>query len=266
MLTSAGLGLIVGVILALTGAGGGILAVPLLVFGADLSLAQAGPIALLAVGMAAVLGAALGLRAGIVRYKAAMLVATAGVLLSPLGLWLAHRTDNRWLSVLFALILLFVAYKTFRQAGRRPEPGGFEVDAQSCIRDAGSGRFIWTTRCARALTGAGMAAGLLSGLLGVGGGFVLVPALQRYTDLDIRAIVATSLAIIALVSSSAVVASALAGTMHWAVAVPFTAGALIGMFGGRLVSSRLAGPHLQIGFAAVAAIVAVGMIVKAVTA
>ena len=64
VLISVGLGLIVGVILGLTGAGGGILAVPLLVFGVGLSVAEAGPIGLLAVGMAAALGAGLGLKAG----------------------------------------------------------------------------------------------------------------------------------------------------------------------------------------------------------
>lgn len=72
MLINAGLGVIVGLILALTGAGGGILAVPLLMVGAQLTLPQAAPIALLAVGMAAALGAALGLKAGIVRYKASL--------------------------------------------------------------------------------------------------------------------------------------------------------------------------------------------------
>lgn len=80
------LGLVVGVILALTGAAGGILAVPLLVFGLQMSVAQAGPIGLLAVGTAAVLGAILGLREGIVRYRAALPIAGTGMLLSPLGL------------------------------------------------------------------------------------------------------------------------------------------------------------------------------------
>jgi len=61
MLTSLCLGLAIGITLALTGAGGGILAVPLLVFGAHQTAAQAGPISLLAVGMAAALGAVLGL-------------------------------------------------------------------------------------------------------------------------------------------------------------------------------------------------------------
>lgn len=258
-----GLGLVVGMILALTGAGGGILAVPLLVFGAQLGVAQAGPIGLLAVGMAATLGAVLGLREGIVRYRAAMLIAAAGMVLSPLGLWLAHRLDNRWLSVLFALILLLVALRTFRQATRPAVAIPADLDSPyPCKRNGGSGRFVWTSACVRALVLSGTVAGLLSGLLGVGGGFVMVPALQRYTDLPMQSIVATSLAVIALVSVTGVLASAATGGMTWSVALPFSAGALAGMLGGRTVATRLAGPHLQIGFAGISAAVAVGMILK----
>ncbi len=263
MLISAGLGLIVGIILALTGAGGGILAVPLLVFGVGLRLAEAGPIGLLAVGMAAALGAGLGLIAGTVRYKAALLMAGTGMLISPFGIWLADRVDNRWLSILFALVLLLVAYRAFRQAQPRGEEPPRER-TPPCILDTESGRFVWTARCARTLALSGTVAGFLSGLLGVGGGFVLVPVLQRYTDLAMQAVVATSLAVIALVSVSGVVSGALAGNLNWKIAVPFCAGSLAGMMGGRLISSRLAGPQLQYGFAAVSALVAVGMIGKSI--
>jgi uncharacterized membrane protein YfcA len=139
MLTSLLPGLVVGLILALTGAGGGILAVPLLVFGTSIGMAEAGPIGLMAVGMAAALGAILGLKAGIVRYRAAMLIALAGMLLSPLGLWIARQVDNRWLSVLFGLTLLYVAAKTFGQAAN-PAPAATAARAAACVRDTGSGR------------------------------------------------------------------------------------------------------------------------------
>ncbi|HGM8047834.1 TPA: TSUP family transporter, partial [Pseudomonas aeruginosa] len=72
MVIEFGLGLLVGIVLALTGAGGGILTVPLLVFVMGLGLPQAAPIGLLAVGLAAWVGAVIGLREGIVRYKAAV--------------------------------------------------------------------------------------------------------------------------------------------------------------------------------------------------
>ena len=68
------------------------------------------------VGLAAALGAAVGLKAGIVRYRAALLMSVTGMLLSPFGVWLVHRLDNRWLSILFSIILFFIAYRTFRQA------------------------------------------------------------------------------------------------------------------------------------------------------
>ena len=109
MITIILLGLLVGVILALTGAGGGILAVPLLIFVLGLEVADAAPVGLLAVGLAASLGAAMGLRDGIVRYKAALLVAAAGMLCSPIGLWVAQRLPNRPLMGIFALVLMYVA-------------------------------------------------------------------------------------------------------------------------------------------------------------
>lgn len=264
MLTSLALGLAVGLILALTGAGGGILAVPLLMFGTHIGVAQAGPIGLMAVGMAAALGAFLGLRIGVVRYRAALLVAVTGMLFSPAGLWLAHRIDNRWLSVLFAATLLYVAFNTFRKA-RGVQAGAPEAGPRPpvCVRGADTGRFIWTRPCARALTLSGSIAGLLSGLLGVGGGFVMVPALRRYTDLAMQSAVATSLAVIALISASGVVASAASGTLAWGIALPFSAGALAGMLGGRTLSNRLSSAHLNRAFASVSVVVALGMIAKA---
>ena len=265
MMSSVGLGLIVGVIMALTGAGGGILAVPLLIFGAHLGVAEAGPIGLLAVGMAAALGAVLGLKAGMVRYRAALLIAGTGMVLSPAGLWLAHRTDNRWLSILFALIMLFVGLRTFRRAGKDGSNFPHRLSAPPpCVRNEASGRFIWTSRCSRLLALSGGVAGLLSGLLGVGGGFVVVPALQRYTDLEMDSIVPTSLAVIALVSATGVTSSALAGQLHWSVALPFALGSIAGMVGGRQVARRLAGAQIQKGFATVSVVVAAGMIAKAI--
>jgi uncharacterized membrane protein YfcA len=263
MLPDLLLGFVVGVILALTGAGGGILAVPLLVFGAGLGVAAAGPIGLLAVGMAAALGAVLGLKAGIVRYKAALLTAISGMLFSPVGLWAAHHTDNRWLTALFAATLFYVAVKMIRQSlhknaveakpsGRRPP----------CVLSPDTGKFIWTSPCALALALSGMAAGFLSGLLGVGGGFVMVPALQRCTDLSMKSVVATSLAVIALVSATGVVSSALSGHLNMTIALPFAGGALLGMLAGRTVANRISGPRMQQGFGAVSACVAIGMLIK----
>ncbi|MGZ5200429.1 MAG: sulfite exporter TauE/SafE family protein [Telluria sp.] len=258
-MTALLLGLVVGIILALTGAGGGILAVPLLVFGAGIGMAAAAPIGLMAVGMAAALGALLGLKDGIVRYRAALLIAAAGMLLSPFGLLLARTIDNHWLSLLFAAVLLYVGVRAI--VGQRSQPVARGA-GYPCARDAATGRFVWTAPCARALALSGALAGLLSGLLGVGGGFVMVPALNRYTDLAMQSVVATSLAVIALVSAAGVIASALAGQVAWPVALPFCGGALGGMLGGRMLAGRLGGSHLQAGFGAVACLVALALALK----
>ncbi len=258
------LGFTVGIILALTGAGGGILAVPLLVFGAGLGMADAGPIGLMAVGLAATLGAILGLRNGTVRYKAALLIAGAGIVCSPLGLWLAQRTPNQPLSIVFAAVLLYVALRTFKKT--LPTTSLDAVDTgpiPPCKMDDTRGKLSWNAPCAWALALSGMLAGSLSGLLGVGGGFVMVPALQRYTNLSAQSVVATSLAVISLVSMSGVVASAVTGHLQWAVALPFSGGAVLGMLAGRQLAAGLAGPQLQRAFAIVSALVAVALLVRA---
>ncbi|MEB0135151.1 sulfite exporter TauE/SafE family protein [Actimicrobium sp. CCC2.4] len=264
MITILLLGITVGIILALTGAGGGILAVPLLVFGAGLGMAETGPIGLLAVGLAATLGALLGLRNKTVRYKAALLIAGVGIVCSPFGLWLAQRTPNRPLTIVFAAVLLYVAFRTFMKT--RPATSTrvpLTTPVPPCMLDDTRGKLSWTAPCAWSLALSGMAAGLLSGLLGVGGGFVMVPALQRYTNLSAQSVVATSLAVISLVSMSGVIASAVTGHLQWAVAIPFSVGAVLGMLAGRQLAARLAGPQLQRSFALVSAVVALALLVRA---
>jgi len=259
---SIGLGAIVGVILALTGAGGAILAVPLLIFALHLDVAQAAPIALLAVGLSAAAGAAVGLRAGIVRYRAALLMAAVGMLASPAGIWLAHRIPSAPLTIIFAGVLAFVAWRMFTQNALSAAHGTQPNPATPCRIGEHSGRFIWNAACARALALSGLGAGFLSGLLGVGGGFVVVPALKRASNAPVQGIVATSLAVIALVSASGVAASAIAGNLDWQLGLPFASGAMLGMFAGRSLSSRLNGPGLQKLFALVVGAVAAGMVVK----
>lgn len=264
-LAGFGLGAVVGLILALTGAGGGILAVPLLVFGLHLSITQAAPVGLIAVGAASVFGAALGLREGIVRYRAAALIGVTGMLLAPLGVQLARLVPNPPLTAAFACVLGWVALRTWRQSrrGAVDHLDGAQTRSQlPCVVEPDAQRLTWTTPCAWALAGTGAVAGLLSGLLGVGGGFVIVPSLSRYTNLATRSIVATSLAVIALVSAGGVAAAAWQGAVDWHLAVPFAAGAIAAMLAGRQLAARLAGKRLQQSFAAISAAVAVLMLAR----
>lgn len=257
-------GLLVGLVLALTGAGGAIIGVPLLVFGLHMSVAQAGPVGLLAVTLAASVGALLGLRTRTLRYKAAGLMAASGAVASPFGLWLAHRVPDRPLGAVFALVLVAVAWRMLLQASRDLR-GVAPPAAKSppCRLDPVIGKLHWDWACARTLVLAGGAAGFLSGLLGVGGGFILVPTLVAMSDLPMKSVVATSMGVVALVSLVGVVNAGLAGVMPWAVAWPFAAGALTGLLGGRWFASRLAGPRLQQGFALLSLGIAATLLVRA---
>ncbi len=149
-MVEVGLGLLVGLVLALTGAGGGILTVPLLIFVVGLELHQAAPIGLMAVGLAAWVGAVIGLRDGIVRYKAA-LMACCGVLLAPVGVWLAARVEHDVLAVVFALVMFWVAFRAFR----RPPNDDSNPRAVPCRLNPQTGRFHWTSRCAATVAASG---------------------------------------------------------------------------------------------------------------
>lgn len=256
------MGAFVGFVLALTGAGGGILAVPLLVFGLHLQMSAAAPVGLLAVGMAAALGAALGLRDGIVRYRAAVLIGGAGMLMAPLGVRLARSVPNAPLMAAFALVLAWVAWRSMR-APRSASPSSATAQAPVCAMNAATGRLSLRAPCTLALAGTGVLSGMLSGLLGVGGGFVIVPMLSRISNVPMRSTVATSLAVIALVSVGGVFGAVTQNTMAWAVALPFTAGAVAALLAGRLVSARLAGPRLQQAFGVVAGGVALMLLARA---
>ncbi len=266
MLTAA-LGVLVGLVLALTGAGGGVLSVPLLVFALHLNLNQAGPVGLLAIALSAGIGAGLGLREKVVRYRAATVMASFGMATAPLGLWLAQRVANRPLAILFAIVLAGTSMRMLIQAQRdlhvarhgSRAPG---ENVPACELDQVSGRLIWTLPCARAMAAAGTLSGFLSGLLGVGGGFVIVPALRMVTNLPMRSIVATSLAVITLVSLAGAATATVMGSMPWATAWPFALGAAAGLLGGRLIAKQLAGPHLQLIFALVGFLVAALMVLR----
>jgi uncharacterized protein len=267
MMGTLALGLLVGLVMALTGAGGGVLAVPLLVFTTGLSVQEVSPIGLLAVGLAASLGAVLGLRAGEVRYKAAALMGCVGLLLSPVGFWVARQVDTKALGLAFSVVLLWVAFNAFRGAANTEmhevdAPPDSEKSKCPCIRSTETGKFIWTWPCARALVFSGALAGFLSGLLGVGGGFVLVPALQRFTNLSIQSVTVTSLAVIAIVSTFGVLNSIGAGVFNYKVGTTFAAAALFGMLGGRFISNKMPGAQLKRAFGVMSVILACLMIFK----
>jgi len=250
----------VGLVLALTGAGGGVLAVPLLVLVLHWPLAQAAPAALLAVGLAAALAAAQGLRQGEVRWRAALLMGGMGMLGAPVGVAWGHALPAGPLLLAFALLMCWLAWRQW------PRPTSTAAPASStlppCVLDPRHGRLHWTSPCVRAIAGTGLLSGLLSGLIGVGGGFVIVPALRRHTDLALRQVQLTSLAVIALVAVSGVATAALHGQVHWPEALPFAGGAMLAMLLGRRMANRLSADNSQRLFAIACASVALVLMAK----
>ncbi len=267
------LGLAVGLVLGLTGAGGSILAVPLLMWGLDWTLVQAAPVALIAVAAASAFGTLAAWDVAYIRYRAAMLMALASLLTAPLGLLAAAALPHAGLAALFAVVLLGVSLRMGWQAYRAPEEtrvvraavAGDEGRASGplCRLNPASGRIVWTRPCAFAVGACGAVTGFLSGLLGVGGGFVIVPTLRTISEVSIHSAVATSLMAIALISSATVAMALLLGhDLPWRIALPFALGALAGMLAGRKLAPRIAGPRLQAGFAMLAGAVALALIAQ----
>jgi uncharacterized membrane protein YfcA len=248
------LGLVVGLVLALTGAGGSILAVPLLMAVLGIGLSQAAATALPAVALASAIGTWLAWRKGLVRYRAATLMGLTALLVAPFGVRVAALLDPRLLALVFAAVLLIVATRLLLQARRAPAEaavaaGNLQGDAGRavCRLDPSTGRIRWNSPCAGVLGSTGLGVGFLSGLLGIGGGFMVVPVLRRATELSMQGAVATSLMVMTLSTGSAAVSATLHRGMSPA-ALPFAAGAVTGMLGGRRLAGRISGAGLQQAF------------------
>jgi len=262
-------GLFVGLALGLTGGGGAIFAVPLLVYGIGTPTKEAVGISLAAVGVASFVGFLLRWRVREVEIRTGLLFAIAGMLGAPLGTWLASFLPDAVLLLGFAGLMLIVSIRLWQQAAKStfsPEISvGSTADSQdgpACRRDAG-GALILSSRCALLLLLVGLLTGVLSGLFGVGGGFVNVPALVLFSGMSMRRAVGTSLMVIALVSVSGVTSQVWSGReIPLLITVLFVLGGIAGLFAGQQIGRRLSGPILQKVFATVILVVAVFVIIR----
>ena len=263
-------GIIVGFSLGLTGSGGSIFAVPLLVYCLAVPVHQAVVISLAAVGCTALAGALLHWRSGAAELHTGLIFGLAGILGAPWGAWLSGRLPAGFILGGCAILMLLIAYRLWRRASQNPaetqvvrasmiEPN----DAGPACRRNPEGGLHLTSRCALVLALSGVVTGVLSGLFGVGGGFLIVPALLLIAALPIRRAVATSLLVIAIISAAGVVSHLLAGqSLDKAITAWFVLGGLAGMGLGILLSRRLAGPLLQKLFAGMMVAVAVYMLLR----
>lgn len=269
-LLSLACGVAVGLALGLTGGGGSILAVPMLVYILNSPPREAVSISLVAVGATSLAGAAQRLFRGEVELKTGLLFAASGMVGAPIGTWVGGWVSEALLLILFAVLMILVATRMWRKASGSPKEAAviralswpdWGQTGPACQRDS-SGRLPLTSRCLALLLGAGIVTGALSGMFGVGGGFVIVPALVLLTGLDIHRAVATSLLVIALVSGAALASHLLAGqSVPSETAIPMAGGGVIGMGLGTWVGRRLSPVFLQKAFSVV--IVAVAFFVIA---
>ena len=138
-------------------------------------------------------------------------------------------------------------------------------DRSACQRDE-TGALRLTSKCARLLVLVGLVTGILSGMFGVGGGFVIVPALVLFSGMEIHRAVGTSLFVIVLISISGVASYLLAGKqLSLETTLLFLTGGFVGMWIGGVLAKRLSGASLQKVFAGAVVFVAIFVISKSVT-
>ena len=262
-------GMLVGLSLGLTGGGGAIFAVPLLVYGLGTPTKEAVGISLAAVGATSFVGFLHRWKLREVELQTGLLFAFAGMLGAPIGTWLAGLLPDQVLLLSFGALMVIVAVRLWRQASiRTPVAGSPECpspdtqDGPTCRRDA-AGVLLLNTRCAALLLVVGVMTGVLSGLFGVGGGFVIVPALVLFSGMSIHRAVGTSLMVIALVSVSGIAAQVWSGReIAPLVTGLFVLGGVAGLFAGQRIGRRLSGPALQKVFVVAILAVAVFVIVR----
>ncbi len=220
---------LIGLSLGLTGAGGSIITLPVLVYLAGLPPKESVGLSLFVVGSAALMGAAQRLRSGEIHLKAALMFAVSGMIGAAGGAQLTPLVSGRVLMMIFALLMLVVAINMLR--GSKIEPSATaECRPKRCL-----------------LVGLGV--GVLTGFIGVGGGFLLMPALVKFARLPLRVATGTSLAIIACNSAAGFVAHLGDAPTPWLLAGVFAIIAAAGVFAGGKIAARIPEKSLRRAFA-----------------
>ena len=263
------LGLVIGAVLGGLGGGGAILTVPVLVYVVGQTAQDATTSSLVIVGLTAAVGVLSYLAARRVRWGLGLTFGLVGFPATFLGSFLNHRVDENVLLLGFSGLMVLAALAMFGDRGRPTEettPSAGSPAPGTATRGDRSA----ATRLLEPATTAGasvrpspvlvvavaLGVGLLTGFFGVGGGFVIVPALVLVLRLPIQQAVGTSLMIVALNSATSLVSRA--GTAHfdWGVIVPFTLAAMIATLAGKRVADRLPAQRLKRGFAVLLVLVA----------
>ena len=243
-LTQGALGLasgsLVGFSLGLVGGGGSILAVPLLVYLVGVSDPH------VAIGTSAIAVAAIA-RAGNVKWRCALVFAFAGVAGALLGSTLGKMVEGQKLLALFAIVMMVVAALMLKGRSGEGEPS-VRLNRENLPK-----LLAW-----------GLATGALSGFFGIGGGFLIVPALIVATGMPILYAVGSSLVAVTAFGLTTAANYALSGFVDWSLAALFISGGVLGGLLGARSASSLAGRKgaLNVVFAALIFAVAIYMLVR----
>lgn len=263
------LGAVIGVSLGALGGGGSILTVPALVYALGEHARAATTGSLVIVGITSIVGAVGHARSGNVRWRAGLVFGAVGVGASYAGAALNRQVNSNVLLLAFAALMLVAAAAMLRRS-RVPTPrpaAGRATRRQLALSGGGGGGGTAVAEpepaapdpahpagrpaaaAAAKLLAAGLAVGFLTGFLGVGGGFVIVPALVVALDFAMPEAVATSLLVIAINCAAALGARAGHETFHWALIIPFTAAAVVTSLAGGPIARRVSSRSLTRAFA-----------------
>jgi uncharacterized membrane protein YfcA len=259
-LLASPLGFLIGLSLGALGGGGSILAVPALVYAAGQSPRGATATSLVLVGTAALVGMGTHRRAGRVRVGTGIVFGIAGIGGSLAGSALNRRLDPNVLLLGFSGLVLVAAWRMLVGCPTCTKVGeAHALDEQrpvsgSPVAVAVRARVDLTT-VTRVLA-AGTAVGFLAGLFGVGGGFVIVPALALVMRLPMPEAIGTSLLVIAINSAVALASRMATTSIDWGITIPFTVAAVAGVTTGGRIAGRLDAQRSLRWFAAL--LVAVG--------
>jgi uncharacterized membrane protein YfcA len=241
-------GALVGFSLGLVGGGGSILAVPLMVYVVGVSDAH---VAIGTSAAAVAANAAMNLsnhaRGGSVRWSCALVFAGAGIAGAFAGSIAGKMIDGQKLLALFALLMLVIAALMLKTRSRIG------------VADA---RMSWDNT--PAVVGLGLATGTLAGFFGIGGGFLIVPALMLATGMSIMNAISSSLVAVTAFGLTTAASYAWSGLISWQLAGLFVAGGLAGGLIGTRSAQLLAGRRgaLNIVFAVVIIAVALYMLAR----
>ena len=253
-LLASPLGFLIGLSLGALGGGGSILAVPALVYGAGQTSKQATTTSLILVGITAIIGIIPHWRAGRVRLLAGTIFGLAGVGGSLLGSRWNKAVDPDVLLLAFSGLMLIAAFAMWRRTRATsvspaeelaevdlllPEFADPEVVSVSAAATSTVTLIHVTPLTVLKVAVAGTFVGLLTGFFGVGGGFIIVPALVLALGFTMPEAVGTSLLVIAINSATALASRIQSGSIEWAVISPFLISSLLGLgVGTRLASTR----------------------------